>query len=103
MDYVDNMLQLAEETTVARVTADRELSSRAAYVFSVTISSNGSGESDAVLRDGVDATGEIVLDLYCADEEQGQLNFDPPIFFRKGIFVDYGTNVESVVVQFLRP
>jgi len=101
MDSVESLLYLARQTSVARATADLILSSRAAYVFSVTISSNGSGESDAVLRDGVDATGEIVLDLYCADEEQHQLEFNVPVYFRKGIFVDYGTNVQSVVVQFL--
>lgn len=84
------------------VSIDALLFPNAAFVFSVSIHSDGGGEADAILYDGTSAvSGGKSIALFCADEEMGQLTFDPPLYFSKGIFVDIGTNVDSVLVQFL--
>jgi len=84
------------------VSIDGLLFPNAAFVFSVSIHSDGGGEADAILYDGTSALNtQKGIDLYCADEEMAQLNYWPPLYFSKGIFLDVGTNVKKVIVQFL--
>jgi hypothetical protein len=94
--------RLSEEVRTERITADANglVFHGKGYVFEVIISSDGGGEADADLYDGIDASGTQKLDLYCADEESYQYHFDPPMCLTKGCFIDVGTNVGSVVVRY---
>ena len=81
---------------------DRNLCNIPAFVFFVSIHSDGGGESDAVLHDGQSIDpDQHHFQLYCADERFRGEHFMPPLYFRKGLFVKIGTNVESVTVQYL--
>lgn len=84
------------------VDSDRLLCPTPAFVFSVSIHSNGTAEADAKLFDATSlhATGKYIQ-LYCVDEDARQLTYWPPLYFHQGIYIDIGTNVEMVVVQYL--
>lgn len=95
-------LALAKQVRTVRITVDQVVFIGEGYVVDVTIASDGNGEADADLYDGTDGSGTKKYDLYCADEEMDQLNFDPFLCLVKGCFVDIGTNCESVVVRYLQ-
>ena len=84
------------------VHADGLLCPTPAFVFGLLITSDGSGEADALVYDGTSglATGKHIS-LFCGDEEMIPLNWFPPLFFHQGIYVDIGTNVDCVLVQYL--
>lgn len=96
-----DLLALARLTSCVRVTGDQRLISRPSYLFSLVISSNGDGDADALIYDGENVKGVARFDLFAVDEAQQQLSFDPPVYMERGIFVDVGSNVESVVIQFV--
>lgn len=84
-----------------RVTGDRQVHYGPALIFGLTIHSDGGGEADADVYDGTGAGGDQSFDLYCVDEAMAQLVFPTPVVFVRGIYVDIGTNCESVTVHYL--
>jgi len=81
---------------------DRLLSSVPCFIFSMSIHSDGGGESDANVWDGQSEDPDNShFQLYCADERYRQSAWMPPLVFNKGIYVKIGTNVESISVQYL--
>ena len=89
------------KTMIERITVDTVVHRGPALVFGLTIASDGGGEADAKVYDGFNTGGRVKHDLYCADEEMYHAPFNPPVPFNNGIFVDIGTNCESVVVHYL--
>jgi hypothetical protein len=71
-----------------------------ARVESLVLSSDGVGEADARVYDGHSADAKKYVQLYCVDEAQQQLKFNPPLVFDKGIYVDIGTNVDTVLIEY---
>jgi len=81
---------------------DRLLCGVPAFVFAMSIHSDGGGESDANVWNGQSVDpGNRHFQLFCADERYRLANFMPPLYFSKGIYVKIGTNVESVMIQYL--
>lgn len=89
------------KTKIERVAVDRLVHSGPALIFSLTIHSDGGGEADADVYDGTSVERGLIADLYCVDESMAQLVFSPPVVVVKGIYVDIGTNCESVTVHYL--
>ena len=84
-----------------RVTLDGVVCNSPCLLYSVIIASDGVGEGDADLYDGTSIQDERKLDLYTVDEMMYELIFNTPVYMRKGIYIDIGTNCESVVVQYM--
>jgi len=89
------------KTILERVTGSRQVHLGPALVFSLTIHSDGGGEADADVYDNTSIEGNAKFDLYCADEAMAQLVFPAPVPFTRGIYIDIGTNCESVTVLYL--
>jgi len=89
------------KTLTERVTADRIVHRGPALVFSLTIHSDGGGEADADVYDNLSIEGHLKFDLYCVDEAMDQLVFPAPVVFVRGIYINIGTNCESVTVHYL--
>ena len=83
------------------VTLSTKICSTPAFIFALGIASDGTAEADAIVYDGQDASGRFHIHLYCVDEAMDWIVFSEPMYFRQGIYVDVGTNVEQVVVQYL--
>lgn len=82
-------------------TVDTKICSTPAFICALGIASNGNGEADGIVYDGQDASGRFHIHLYCVDEATDWIIFSTPMYFRQGIYVDVGTNVEQIVVQYL--
>ncbi len=83
-----------------RITGDRVVSRSPVFVSSIVITSDGGGEADAKLYDGVSTTDPVLLSIYTVDEAMAQLNFNPPLETQRGLFVDIGTNVTEVLIVY---
>lgn len=97
---INELLKLAMQCEFIRTDADRIIALPPGFLFSAVISSDGGGEADSHLYDGNDTSGRLLQDLYSGDELSFQYHWFPPVFFRFGLYVDIGTNVDSVTLQF---
>lgn len=98
---IKELLKLAKSCSFERSDADRIFALPPGFLFCATISSDGGGEADAHVYDGNDTSGRLFQDLYAGDELSMQYHWYPPIYFRFGLYVDIGTNVDSVTLQYL--
>jgi hypothetical protein len=99
MTYEETLLQTVL-TQHERITADRIFNIGKCFVYSLVIASDGQGVADADVYDGMDTSGEEKYNLRCADKEMAQLVFPVPAYFQHGLFVDIGSNVKSVTVEY---
>ena len=83
-----------------RLAGDGLVTPTPAFLFSVTITSDGGGDADAKVYDGVSTKAPQVLDLGAYSGDLRQVSFNPPAYFRRGIYVDVGSNVASVSLQY---
>lgn len=90
-----------KKISVLQVAVDGVISMTPAFIFGLGIASDGGGEADAIVYDGHGAVGDLNIHLDAVDEATHWINFYQPIYFRQGIYVDVGTNVAQVVIQFL--
>lgn len=83
------------------VTVDTLVSPKPAFVFALWIASNGSGEADAIIYDGMGAGSLRFIHIDTVDEAMDSLVYPTPLYFRSGIYIDVVTNVQQVGVQYL--
>ena len=83
-----------------RTTASQVVANTVSWIYSIVIVSDGVGAADAAIHNGSNATAPLMLDLRVANNEMVQLNFAPPLFTDRGIFVAHGSNVKSVIVRY---
>lgn len=74
---------------------------RPAFIFALWIASDGGGEADSIVYDGHNAGVLKLIHLDAVDEAIFQLRWFPPLYFQKGIYIDIGTNVAQVGIQYL--
>jgi hypothetical protein len=73
-----------------------------AYLFAVHLTANSSGVSTADVYDGHSTGGQKKVALSAFADGTDPRAFYPPILFNQGIYLDAGSNVDSVMVQYLR-
>ena len=79
-----------------RAVADLLVTRKPCFLFSVTLTGGTGGVSTAVIRDGHTDTGDIVVDLAAITSDKDHRNYLWPKYFKKGLFVDVGSNITSV-------
>lgn len=84
-----------------RATADKKISNRPVFLYAAHLVASSVGAATAIIRDGHDTNGEAVVDLAALTSSVDPRKFDPPIYLKKGLYVDIGSNVTSVLVHFL--
>lgn len=99
---LETMLGYWKELDRDLVTADKKVCNGPCFLYGAALVANTGGASTAVIRDGHDTSGEPVVDLACLTSSNDPRMFNPPIYLKRGLFVDVGSNVTSVMVHFLR-
>jgi len=82
--------------------ADHQVCNGPAYLFAVHLTANSTGVSTADVYDGHTTGGTKKVALSAFADGSDPRAFYPPIFCSQGIYLDCGSNVDSVMVQFLR-
>lgn len=90
-----------KKITFTRRTATGRVLLVPCLLFSVVIVSDAVGVADGLLYNGASTGGDLITDLACLNGGMEQLKFNPPLYFDKGIYLVVGTNVESVLFQFM--
>lgn len=73
-----------------------------AYLFAVHLTANSTGVSTVDVYDGHTTGGRKKVALSAFADGSDPRAFYPPVLFNQGIYLDCGSNVDSVMVQYLR-
>lgn len=87
----------------SRVVADSLVSPEPCFLISVSLVSSAVGVSTAVIRNGHNTDAEAVIDLAALASAVDDRHYNPPMPFTKGLYIDVGSNVTSVLVQYSTP
>lgn len=99
---IETMMTYWKELDHELVAADKKVCNGPCFLYGAALVSTTGGASTAVIRDGHDTSGDPAVDLAALTSSNDPRMFDPPIYLKKGLFVDIGSNVTSVLVHFLR-
>ena len=90
-----------KEIESLHVSEDTKATGKPCFLYSASLVATTGGAATAVLRDGHDTNAEAKLYLAALTSSYDQRKFDPPLYFKKGLFIDVGSYVTSVHVEFL--
>lgn len=85
-----------------KVTADGQEVKGPCLLKSIQVRSGSGGVGVATLYDGSSASGKDVVCITAATSRCSRNDYDMPVYFPKGIYVDLGTNAEFVRIQILK-
>jgi hypothetical protein len=88
-------------TRVESTLVDLIVSHKPCFLLSCSLSGHKTKSSEAVLRDGEDANGEAKVYLAAPTSGVDTRTYPWPIYFKRGMFIDVGGDVEGITVQIL--
>lgn len=88
------------QTQFAYLTASARLSDNPSLVFSVTLTSGLTGDG-VIIYDAHNANSEQIS-LHVAGETDitKQVDFNPPLYLSRGLYVEFETNTAEATIQF---
>jgi len=95
-----DLLRWLKQNEWRRVTGDSTVQIGPCFLFHVAIDSDGNGDGDATLYDNPGGANGRSFKIYTVDESSHEKNFNPPLYFAQGLYVDVGTNCEAVTVHY---
>jgi len=84
-----------------RSTASGRVCLTPCFLSHVSLTADAVGAAVAAIYDGHGTAEDKVTDLGAVQHGHTPYPFNPPLFLRKGLFVEIGANVKSVLVHFL--
>ena len=84
-----------------RITADQLINPGPGFVFAIMIACDATGPALATLYDGHNVAGEQILSLTTIASLSMNYNWNPPLYFRKGIFVGSVSAILGITIQWL--
>jgi len=100
---MEEFLKWIKECSHMRVTADTLINPGPAYVIAVHLVAAAGGAATALIYNGHGTGGEAKIDLSAPPSSSDPRLFWPPLYFDKGIYIDVGSNVTSVLIQYYIP
>lgn len=97
---MEEFLKLCLACAFRKLTETDQVSETPAYLFSAHLVASSVGAATATVRNGHGTLAESIVHLSCPAYSADPRIFVPPIYFSNGIYVNVGSNVVSVLIQF---
>jgi len=98
---LESMKAYWKEMEVRETSVDAKFSNGPCFLSAAHLVAGSGGAATAIIRDGHDISGEAKVYLAALTSATDPRFFNPPIYFKKGLYVDVASNVTSVLVHFL--
>ena len=98
LETMENYWKQAEYDETA---VDKKVCNRPCFLYAAHLTGSAGAVATAIIRDGHDTGGEAVVYLAAVTSGNDIRNFDPPIYFKKGLYIDVVSNATSVLVHFM--
>lgn len=83
-----------------RTTVDECLSNSKTHVAAVIITPTSQASGTVTLYNGKSTSDPQVIVLQTGTTESKTVNFNPPLYLDRGLYVDVGDNVDDLLIQF---
>ena len=93
-------LKEAKEWSLAAITVDTKVCARPALVSHICLTASSGGSATVLVYNGQNDGGKLTLALSALTSTHFNDDFDIPIYFPHGIYVDIGSNVTLFVIQY---
>lgn len=90
----------AKDIRTERVTVDRCVAHGPCFIYHLAVAADTNGAATAVIYNGISEKADIKIDMTTITSYYAQHDFWPPMYFDRGIYVDVGSNVTSVIVRY---
>lgn len=80
---------------------DKKACNRPCFLYAAHLTGSAGAVATAIIRDGHDTGGEAVVHLAAVTSDNDTRNYDPPLYFKKGLYIDVVSNATSVLVHFM--
>lgn len=97
---MEEFLKLVKEFTRLRLTTSGRGNDKPAYLFSAHLVADSGGTATASIYDSQGVFGDPLVNLSAPQSSVDPRIFFPPLYFDKGIYVDFGPHVTSILLQF---
>lgn len=95
------ILELSKLCRPIRVTATGPVILGPCFLFSVHFSADAVGVTTNQIHRGPSVADPVLFDLDTLTSSSFQHNFDPPVYFPRGIYVAVGLNLQYMVLHIL--
>ncbi|KKN25077.1 hypothetical protein LCGC14_0888600 [marine sediment metagenome] len=76
------------------------LSTNPCWLFSLVVMSQQTTAKVLTVRNGDNTSAPIILKVYASLYDNPVIVFNQPIYFNKGLYLEFGTNIAAVTVQY---
>ena len=97
---MEEFLKLIKEFTYKRLIASGLVNDMETYLFSAHLVADSGGTATALIYDGQSASDKPIVDLSAPQSSVDRRVFVPPLYFYKGLHVEFGSHVTSVLLIF---
>lgn len=96
------ILELSRVATTEYITGSKTVSDKPCWILNVVVAmTNTNTGAEFYLRNGETVLSEILL-RWTAKQASPVINNSYPIYFNRGLYVEFGTNVAALTVQYLQ-
>ncbi|MHA2265232.1 MAG: hypothetical protein ACXAEN_22790 [Candidatus Thorarchaeota archaeon] len=89
-----------QDIRTERTTGNQVVSNTPSLLFSIIICSDSNGAATATIYDGSSTAANQKIDVAVIDDDMRDLVFNPPMYFSRGIYVEHGSNITSIVIRY---
>lgn len=82
----------AEKVSRMYLTSDGKVSDKRSLLLGMVLATSNAAAQTIVIKDGESENAETVLTLVVPATSSFKVEFEKPVFFQKGIYIDLGTN-----------
>ena len=86
--------------TWQRLTSDNKVSNTPCLIATVVVMPHDSKQAKAVLYDGESSSDPQIIEIKTATGVSKSINFNPPLQTSRGLFVDFTSDADEVLVHY---
>lgn len=93
-------MELDKKIQTEYLTASGLVCAKPCWLFAVIAGSTQTTAKVLTIRDGSVVTDDIKMKLYCSVYNNPAVVFAMPVYFKKGLYLEFATNVDFAFVQY---
>jgi len=92
--------QWSKDIRTERITSSCCVAAGPCFIYHLALGSNSSGVTTATIYNGVSPKADVKIEMTTIDDYFAQHDYWPPMYFDRGVYVELGNNVLSVIVRY---
>jgi len=86
--------------TWVRCTGDIKLSTAPSFIATVVVMPHDGKQAKVVLYDGESSSDPQIMEIKTGSGQSKVINFIPPLYTQKGLYVDFTSDCDELLVHF---